>query len=87
MSNVVYSLSKIASVLCVGPINTYLVCHSHVAVYIYDAILRYYSISNSYGCYSLTFVRHNILNAKNLAPPFLSIFSGTKSMISKINVL
>ena len=28
-----------------------------------------------------------ILNAKNLAPPFLSIFSGTKSMISKINVL
>ena len=28
-----------------------------------------------------------ILNAKNLAPPFLSIFSGSKSMITKINVL
>ena len=28
-----------------------------------------------------------LLNAKNLAPPFLSIFSGTKSMISKLNVL
>ena len=28
-----------------------------------------------------------ILNAKNLAPPFLSIFSGSKSMTTKINVL
>ena len=27
----------------------------------------------------------NILNAKNLAPPVLSIFSGSKSMTSKIN--
>ena len=29
----------------------------------------------------------DILNAKNLAPPFLSIFSGSKSMTTKINVL
>ena len=28
-----------------------------------------------------------IPNAKNLAPPFLSIFSGSKSMTTKINVL
>ena len=29
----------------------------------------------------------DILNAKNLAPPFLSTISGSKSMTSKINVL
>ena len=29
----------------------------------------------------------NILNAKNLAPPFLSVFSGSKSMTTKINII
>ena len=46
---------------------------------------------DAHGDLSLRFALNSIMVsprfAKNLAPPFLSIFSGSKMMTSKINVL
>ena len=51
-------------------------CDSNYTSYSHYYTMEYYCLPGKY-----------ILNAKNLAPPFLSIFFGSKSMTSKINVL